>query len=189
MQKTLLPLVAAALLLASPVHAGNSLDPVGSTTPMKGWVDYCERENWDCVLNPEEGRAFIMTDEVMSYLLAVNTEVNRTIHPMSDIAQFGVEEHWTLPHSGYGDCEDYQLLKRLMLVKAGFPRRALLMTTVLDELNEGHAVLMVRTDRGDFILDNKTDEVSLWHQTPYTYLKRESQDGSGWVSLGAAGPA
>ena len=32
------------------------------------------------------------------------------------------------------------------------------MTVVIDEQGEGHAVLMVRTDRGDFILDNKRME-------------------------------
>jgi predicted transglutaminase-like cysteine proteinase len=43
---------------------------------------------------------------------------------------------------------------------------------------------MVRTNRGDFILDNKTNAVLPWHETGYVYVKRESQDGSAWVSLG-----
>jgi predicted transglutaminase-like cysteine proteinase len=55
---------------------------------------------------------------------------------------------------------------------------------VIDELNEGHAVLMIRSDRGDYILDNKTSTVLPWDQTGYVYVKRESQDNQAWVSLG-----
>ncbi len=47
---------------------------------------------------------------------------------------------------GYGDCEDYALLKRKMLMQAGWPREALLMTVVRDKKGEGHAVLTVKTD-------------------------------------------
>jgi predicted transglutaminase-like cysteine proteinase len=58
------------------------------------------------------------------------------------------------------------------------------MAVVIDEEGQGHAVMMVRTSRGDFVLDNKRDLVLTWEQTPYTYVKRESQAGVGWVSLG-----
>ena len=60
--------------------------------------------------------------------------------------------------------------------EAGLPRRAMRMTVVIDELGEGHAVLMVRTNRGDFVLDNKTSSIPPWHRTGYVYIKRESQD-------------
>jgi len=62
-----------------------------------------------------------------------------------------------------GDCEDYQLLKRKLLVEAGLPRRAMRMTVVIDDIDEGHALLTVRTDAGDLILDNKVDAVLPWH--------------------------
>ena len=58
------------------------------------------------------------------------------------------------------------------------------MTVVIDELNEGHAVLMIRTDRGDYILDNKTNAVLPWDETGYVYVKREGQDSMAWTSLG-----
>ena len=64
------------------------------------------------------------------------------------------------------------------------PRRALRMTVVIDEKGEGHAVLTLLTDRGDLVLDNKTSAVLPWHQTGYTFIKRESQDAIAWVSLG-----
>ena len=55
---------------------------------------------------------------------------------------------------------------------------------VIDEKGEGHAVLTLVTDRGDFILDNKTSTILPWRQTGYTFIKRESQDAIAWVSLG-----
>ena len=57
-------------------------------------------------------------------------------------------EKWSYPDDGYGDCEDYVLLKRRLLAARGFPESTLLITVVRDENNEGHAVLTVRTDRG-----------------------------------------
>jgi len=42
-----------------------------------------------------------------------------------------------------------------MLLEAGWPRQALLITVVRDKRGDGHAVLTVTTDRGDFILDNQ----------------------------------
>ena len=95
-------------------------------------------------------------------------------------------DRWDLAEDGQGDCEDFQLLKRTLLAEDGLPRRALRMTVVIDEQDEGHAVLMVRTDRGDFILDNKRMSVLPWAQTGYVFVKRESQNGVGWVSLGRA---
>ncbi len=43
---------------------------------------------------------------------------------------------------------------------------------------------MVRTERGDFILDNKQTSVLPWSQTEYRFVKCESDDGRSWVSLG-----
>jgi len=105
---------------------------------------------------------------------------------MTDREHWGVEDHWGLAEDGYGDCEDYQLVKRRYLVAAGFSRRALRMTAVIDGDGEPHAVLMVRTDRGDLILDNRRDSVLPWRRTGYVYLQREDATGSTWVSLGGA---
>lgn len=69
-------------------------------------------------------------------------------------------------------------------MQAGWPRQALLMTIVHEADGEGHAVLTVATDRGEFILDNLSDNILLWSQTPYRYYKRQSQDDPNvWVWL------
>jgi len=112
--------------------------------------------------------------------------VNATIKSMPDFEHWGVEDLWSFAEDGYGDCEDYQLVKRRRLVAAGFPRRALRMTAVIDEDGAPHAVMMVRTNQGDFILDNKHNAVLPWRRTGYIYLQREGDTGSTWVSLRGA---
>jgi predicted transglutaminase-like cysteine proteinase len=104
---------------------------------------------------------------------------------MTDLEHYGVVEKWAYPEDGYGDCEDYVLLKRRMLMQIGWPRGALLITVVRDKKGDGHAVLTVRSDKGEFILDNQEAEILPWSETGYRYVKRQSQsDPNVWVSLG-----
>ena len=42
---------------------------------------------------------------------------------------------------------------------------------------------MVRTDRGDFILDNQHRAVLPWSETGYEFIKREGAEGRSWVAL------
>jgi predicted transglutaminase-like cysteine proteinase len=72
-------------------------------------------------------------------------------------------------------------------MERGWPASSLLMTVVRDEKNEGHAILTARTTQGDFVLDNKNEEVRLWTQTPYHYVMRQSYiNPRVWVSLDAS---
>jgi predicted transglutaminase-like cysteine proteinase len=115
----------------------------------------------------------------------VNLLVNASIQPRSDMDHWNVLDRWDIPTDGYGDCEDYALLKRKLLMAEGLPRQALLITIVKDENGEGHAILTVKTDRGEFILDNMNDEVKPWTQLPYRFVKRQSQtDPNVWEQLG-----
>ncbi len=156
----------------------------GSARPVPAWVDFCRRHASECEVNTSEPAIITMTPEIWRTIDSVNRRVNRTITPITDMAQLGVVDRWDFPDNGYGDCEDFQLLKRKMLRERGLPQRAMRMTVVIDELNEGHAVLMIRTDRGDFILDNKHSRILSWEQTGYIYVKREGHDSTAWVSLG-----
>jgi predicted transglutaminase-like cysteine proteinase len=115
--------------------------------------------------------------------------VNERVQPMTDLDQYGVIEKWTYPESGFGDCEDYVLLKRRMLIQLGWPREALLVTVVRDRKGDGHSVLTVRTNRGEYVLDNQVERVLPWADTGYQYTKRQSQsDPNVWVSLGDQRP-
>ena len=150
------------------------------------WSDFCKRMPSECRVNTSESERVEMTAKLWKTVVAVNGKINREIEPVTDQEHWGVVDHWDLPDDGKGDCEDYALLKRKRLAEAGIPRRAMLMTVVIDEENAGHAVLMIRTDRGDFILDNKRNAILPWNQTGYVYVKRESQYQTGWTSLGGA---
>ena len=103
--------------------------------------------------------------------------------PITDLEGFGIEELWTYPVS-YGDCEDYVLMKRHMLMQRGWPASSLLITVVLQPNGDGHAVLTVRTDRADYVLDNLNGKIKQWNKTEYRYLKRQSEKYSGhWTKI------
>ena len=177
---------ASAQTLASLPSDAQPIASVGEARPLPAWTEFCQTYASDCTIDRNEPALITLTPKIWQTIVAVNRKVNSTIKPMLDSDHWGVADRWDLPTDGYGDCEDFQLLKRKLLAEAGLPRRAMRMTVVIDEKNEGHAVLMVRTSQGDFTLDNKTDEVMPWTETGYIFVKRESQDAVAWVSLGRA---
>ena len=169
--------------LADPVLASPRLVATSASTPLRGWLGFCEREPAECAVDAAEPETVTLSDSTRELIKAVNELVNHSVKAVSDQAHWNVVDQWDFPSDGYGDCEDYQLLKRKFLVEAGLPRRALRITVVIDETNAGHAVLMVRTNEGDFILDNRTNAVLRWSEINYDFVKRESADSVGWVLL------
>ena len=161
------------------------------TWPPAGWIEFCERQPGECIggmMAPHD--IFTLTPEAWRDLVRVNKRVNETVKPLSDLEHWGVLERWSYPDDGYGDCEDYVLLKRRMLMQSGWPRQSLLITVVRDKRGDGHAVLTVKTDRGEFVLDNQNEEVLLWSDTGYRFVKRQAQnDPNAWVALGDPRPA
>jgi predicted transglutaminase-like cysteine proteinase len=153
-------------------------------------VEFCTENPRDCNTNQLDARDVVLSNKAWHDLVRVNQWVNEHVKPMTDLEHWGVVERWSYPDDGYGDCEDYVLLKRRMLMRAGWPRQALLITVVRDRKGEGHAVLTVKTDKGEFILDNQNEEILLWSDTGYRYVKRQSQsDPNVWVALGDPRPA
>ena len=155
----------------------------GATQPPYGFVLFCERTAGECAQGPQEEQRFNATPQRLTELDAVNRTVNREIEPATDLEIYGQTEYWTIPTTK-GDCEDFALLKRKRLMARGWPASALLMTVVRDEKGEGHAVLTARTVQGDFILDNKTDEVKVWYRSHYEFVMRQSYlNPRLWMSL------
>jgi len=168
---------------AEPVAASIPMRIFGPAQPPYGFVNFCDRMPRECQQGPQEEQRFELTVSRRTELEAVNLSVNREIKPVTDIELYGVADYWTVP-ARQGDCEDYVLLKRKRLMAMGWPASALLITVVRDEKGEGHAVLTARTQQGDFILDNKTDEIRLWHQAPYQFVMRQSYlNPRVWLSL------
>ncbi len=164
-------------------HSSIYMRVFGQAVPPFGYVQFCNASPEECAPGTGRIERFQATPERLSELDEVNRAVNKAIQPATDAEIYGVTEHWVIPTT-QGDCEDYALLKRHMLIRRGWPASALLLTVVRDELGEGHAVLTARTAQGDFILDNKVDAVKLWYLTPYDYVMRQSfLDPKVWVSL------
>ena len=155
-----------------------------------GWVEFCASNPGECATIPSAPRDVVLSPKAFKDLVSVNRYVNESIKPMTDLEHWGTIEKWSYPDDGYGDCEDYVLLKRKMLLQAAWPRQALLITVVRDRNGDGHAVLTVKTDKGEFILDNQNEDVLLWSETGYRFVKRQSQDDPNvWIALGDPRPA
>lgn len=168
--------------------AESAFAPVyGSALPPVGFVQFCKTNKSDCKPLGSGSPRIELSDESWLNIVRINSYVNRSIKPESDQDLYHVPEYWTYPVSA-GDCEDYVLLKKRYLEGLGLSAEALLITVVLDEHGEGHAVLTVETDRGDYILDNRRDQVLLWSETEYRFLKRQtSRDPKKWVAMAKEG--
>ena len=158
------------------------------TLPPIGFVEFCQRNPENCQPEGLFKRRVSMTEEKWLLVRMVNAFVNGAIAPVTDDTLYGTPEYWTIPTDA-GDCEDVVLLKKKILLSKGIPEEALRITVVLDEHSEGHAVLTLTSAAGDYILDNRRNEIRAWADTGYTMLKRQSaQDPRKWVSLEPARP-
>jgi len=181
----------AAFILAMPARADqvDFSNPAfaqagGITSIPVGASEFCKSHRGECKANPNAVGAMVLTEARWAELVQVNNVVNAAVTAITDEDYYKVAEYWAYPDDGYGDCEDFALAKRKALIKAGWNPSTLLVTVVREAKGTGHAVLMVRTDRGDLVLDNQDGRILVWNETPYTYLKRQSQADAGqWVDL------
>lgn len=155
----------------------------GLTTRPTGHHEFCKRHRSECQIKTRGNARVRLTAARWNELVAVNSAVNQAIMPVTDQELFGREEVWIYPTT-VGDCEDFVLLKRRELIQRGWPVGSLLITVVRQKNGDGHAVLTVLTDRGDLVLDNLEQQVKVWSQTDYLYLKRQSEFDTGrWVAI------
>jgi predicted transglutaminase-like cysteine proteinase len=184
--------VAAVTLLVSATSASADAIPArflaegGEAKPTKAWEQFCAEQPDECKVNLFDRKVISYTEQFWRDLVTVNVTVNREITAITDLEQWGVTDRWDYPDNGMGDCEDIQIEKRRRLVGMGYPARAMRMAVVVSQEGEGHAVLIVRSDRGDFVLDNRVDAVLPWYRVRYHWVKREADDGESWVALGVA---
>lgn len=169
--------------LALPVQASEPMTTGERTSQPIGHYDFCTAHPGECSIRSMDDAPEHMTGELWRMAVAINTSVNATVQPMNDLDLYGEDEVWTYP-DGAGDCEDYVLEKRRELHDSGIALSNLLITVARKPDGEGHAVLTIRTDKGDFILDNLTDSVRQWKETGYRYLKRQATTNTGkWVAI------
>ena len=161
----------------------------GKTSQPIGHYEYCKIYRSDCSISSRDTSPTKLTKARWQAMQRINSGVNQRVMPVTDMDLYHVEEEWAYPER-YGDCEDYVLEKRRLLMQEGWPASSLLITVVLQPNGDGHAVLTVRTDYGDYILDNMRGDVRLWSETGYTFVKRQSsENASQWTKLGAGSAA
>lgn len=174
------------LMSSSPAQASPSLShmkTLGKTSQPIGHYDYCKRYRKDCNIKTRSTAPVKLTRKRWAEIVSVNSHANDAVTPVTDLDYYKRDELWAYPKK-YGDCEDYVLLKRKLLMDKGWPASSLLITVVTLPNGDGHAVLTVRTDRADYALDNLKYKIKPWNKTEYRFLKRQSANHSGkWVAI------
>lgn len=173
--------------LALPVGAAPGVDYIAPRKPIaapQGFAGVCERYSWACARSGSKR----LTADFLGLADGVNRKINARVRQVSDRSQYGREEVWALPTGRGGDCEDFALLKKRELIQMGVPANRLLIATVLDRNRSPHAVLVVRTAAGDYVLDNLTNRIRGWRQTGYTFLRMQNPSSPGhWDAIFAGG--
>ncbi|MEN9856586.1 MAG: hypothetical protein RLZZ157_1712, partial [Pseudomonadota bacterium] len=139
------------------------------------------------------------TVETRAMVNQINRRINDAMIGSTDLIAFGRQELWTFPLSAperptgrsrpLADCEDFALEKRRALLEAGVPASALYLAVAVSEQTGLHAVLVVATDQGDFVLDNMNDWVVEWSKTNYVWIKRQTSTSMlDWAFVGNQAP-
>ena len=146
--------------------------------PPMGYIAMClDAPTSDmCSGGTDAPRLIRMTPAIFAEIDAVNRYAN-ALPEISDADKYGVSEKWVEPDTrdtSGGDCEDIAMLKRAILISHGLPTSALLIAVVKQWNDEGHTALIVRSDKGDFVLDNLRPGVDPISEAPYLFLKMQS---------------
>ena len=171
-----------AVAAAGPAYAGKLVVSTKSVAAPLGARDLCARYAWACATSS----AGAITDSRAKLKVAdrVNRAVNRAVREISDARQYRRREHWALPTRLGGDCEDFALLKKRELIRAGIAPDRLAIATVLDRRRQAHAVLVLKTAAGDYVLDNLTSQIKPWDRTGYSFLRmQDPRAASGWRAV------
>ncbi|MCF6344596.1 MAG: transglutaminase-like cysteine peptidase [Devosiaceae bacterium] len=147
-----------------------------TTSSPLGFQIFCLQNPQQCKTSSKKKVAYSPT--LMRVASQVNRKVNRAIRPRNDR---GIDK-WSL-NSRYGDCEDYVISKRAMLIKAGVHSGALRIATAVTKEGIGHAVLIIRTNKGDFALDNRTNTIKLWNKTGLRMIAMSGSNPKKWKEI------
>ncbi len=179
----MLALVGSSLFLASEAAAteGAFITAVAASPPPSGANQLCRQYSWACATK----RSVAMSSQQeMQIIKQINRQVNASTREVTDQYQYKTRERWALPTSMGGDCEDFALLKKRDLIKAGIDPNKLLIATVLDTRRNAHAVLVYRSAQGDLVLDNLTNRIKPWSATRYLFLRmQDPKQPRRWVGV------
>lgn len=177
----MLRLIAAAccVAMASP-RAARSDDATSTMAPL-AFVKFCSKKPAECV---RVGPAFAEVDvspAVRDTLRRVNRDVNAEIQPDGSLSNVTGTQDWDISPAR-GDCNDYAVTKRHVLVSAGFPTSAVRLANVMTAEGEDHMIVVIKAKGGDLVLDNLFPDVVLLRKTGYIVVKEQSgSDPKVWV--------
>ena len=177
------------VLCAAPLSAQEVSTPMREgpkVWPPIGWIGFCNRLPQECNGLEMQPLAHVLDERAWRSLVKVNSFVNKTIKGKSDWDHWGLEELWSYPDDGYGDCEDYALLKKRMLIQEGWPPQSLRLTWLRENNGNFHVVLTIVTSKGDYILDIMTQEILPWTKTLYWYnyiMRQSGTHPNRWVAI------
>lgn len=145
------------------------------------FTQFCVRYPGDC--KPQRlGDRIELDITRWSELDIVNRTVNSSIRPLRNEDGLAGEKWLLAPASG--DCNDYAVTKRHQLIAKGWSARTVLLSEVVTGSGEHHLVTVVRTDGGDLVLDNLTDEIMPWSRTPYRWVRIQTpKNPNYWASI------
>ena len=189
MLKTLTIAAATALSLMAGVQSAQAFGPGGLARGLSGnpgiqylvarqttlapfaFVKFCSKNPGDCsrANGPSVAQ---LTGTSERELRRVNSQVNRSIKPVNEI---GARDSWQADVA-QGDCEDFVLTKRRKLISLGWSPRTLRIAVARTASGEGHAVLVVKTSKGDLVLDNRTTAIKRWQRTDLSWVKIQSAE-------------
>jgi predicted transglutaminase-like cysteine proteinase len=156
---------------------------VPTLAPM-AFTQFCLRYPGDCEQQQFLfGRDRIELDRTRwSELETVNRTVNSSIHPERNNDGLAGEKWLLSPLRG--DCNDYAVTKRHQLITRGWPARTVLLSEVVTVSGEHHLVTIVRTNSGDLVLDNLTDQIMPWSRTRYRWVRIQTpKNPNYWASI------
>ncbi|AOG12619.1 transglutaminase-like cysteine peptidase [Agrobacterium sp. RAC06] len=134
---------------------------------------FCLQNPQDC--KPSKAKVVSYSPKIEKTIRSINAAVNREIKPRRE-----KRDIWSV-NVKQGDCDDYVMTKRQRLIRAGIPASALRVAVVRTRMGEGHAVLIVKTTAGDFVLDNLRRNVVKRHSTGYQYVSVSSGNPLKWT--------
>ncbi len=153
----------------------------GGVLPPFAYIQMCVKHPGSCSdhkgnLAMASNRNVKLTPKLQRQLASINSRVNSRMIAVSDKGA----DKWSVGGKR-GDCEDFALTKRAMLIAAGWPSRALSMTVVRTAWGEGHAILSVHTNAGTMVLDNLSHSVRSLSSVPYSVVAMQSGSAFHWV--------
>lgn len=138
-----------------------------------GFAELCRKLPSECrvarahgVETTKDGRV-VLQASLVKQMMDINESVNEKIKPEEEAAG---EDNWQVEPTS-GDCEDYALTKRHELIAEGWPSSAVVIATAFIPDGQYHAVLVVRSDNGDYVLDNLSGKIRPWEETRYAFYK------------------